>query len=95
MWDEVEPQVYDLMLPARDGVRESPRSCGSSSIPRRFPSIPEAQLASYGTPLVDGLLADAVNRGRHVVLYLVGLNLAPGAGGPSCGGRSHCLRVSS
>ncbi len=45
--------------------------------PEAIPEHPGAQLASYGTPLIDRLLADAVNRGRHLELYLVGLNLAP------------------
>ena len=44
--------------------------------PEAIPEHPGAQLASYGTPLVDRLLADAVERGRRVVLYMVGLNLA-------------------
>ena len=33
--------------------------------PEAIPEHPGAQLASYGTPLVDRLLADAVDRGRH------------------------------
>ena len=49
VWDEVEPQVYDLMLPAaaRRGRR---RSCASSSIPRRFPSIPEPSSPAMELP---------------------------------------------
>jgi len=76
VWDEVEPQVYDLMLPAAGRARE-PEIVRLVFDPEAIPEHPGAQLASYGTPLVDSLLADAVNRGRHVVLYLVGLNLAP------------------
>ena len=76
LWDEVEPQVYDLMLPARDGAGE-PEMVRLAFDPEAIPEHPGAQLASYGTPLVDRLLADAVNRGRHVELYMVGLNLAP------------------
>jgi len=76
VWDEVEPQVYDLMLPAAGPVRE-PEIVRLVFDPEAIPEHPGAQLASYGTPLVDSLLADAVNRGRHVALYLVGLNLAP------------------
>jgi hypothetical protein len=34
-------------------------------------------LATYGTPLVDRLLSDAVARGRSAELYFVGLNVAP------------------
>ena len=75
MWDEVEPQVYDLMLPVREGAGEEIVRLVFD--PEAIPEHPGAQLASYGTPLVDRLLADAVNRGRHLELYRVGLNLAP------------------
>jgi hypothetical protein len=76
MWDEVEPQVYDLMLPSRGSARE-PEMVRLVFDPEAIPEHPGAQLASYGTPLVDRLLADAVDRGRHLVLYKVGLNLVP------------------
>src|SRR5208282_472856 len=76
VWDEVEPQVYDLMLPPAERAKE-PAIVRLVFDPEAIPEHPGAQLASYGTPLIDSLLADAVNRGRHVVLHLVGLNLAP------------------
>jgi hypothetical protein len=75
MWDEVEPQVYDLMLPPRDGDGE-PEVVRVAFDPEAIPEHPGAQLASHGTPLVDRLLADAVVHARRVVLYVVGLNLA-------------------
>jgi hypothetical protein len=75
MWDEVEPQVYDLMLPGRGS--EEPEIVRLVFDPEAIPEHSGAQLASYGTPLVDRLLADAVTRGRHIVLYMVGLNLLP------------------
>ena len=75
MWDEVEPQVYDLMLPARDGGGEH-TVVRVAFDPEAIPEHPEAQLASRGTPLVDRLLADAVEHARRVVLYVIGLNLA-------------------
>jgi hypothetical protein len=73
VWEEVEPQVYDVLLPS---------SAGSEVVrvafdPEALPEHPGAQLASYGTPLIDRLLADAVARGRYAQLYLVGLNLTP------------------
>jgi hypothetical protein len=73
LWEEVEPQVYDLMLPSRD----EPEMARVAFDPEALPEHPGAQLASFGTPLVDRLLADAVARGRAVELYLVGLNAAP------------------
>jgi hypothetical protein len=73
VWDEVEPQVYDVLLPAEGGG-------GVLRIafdPEALPEHPGAQLASFGTPLIDRVLADAIRRGRSAQLYLVGLNLAP------------------
>ena len=64
------------MLPGRAAAGE-PEIVRLAFDPEAIPEHPGAQLASYGTPLVDRLLADAVNRGRHIALYMVGLNLAP------------------
>src|SRR6516164_8605541 len=75
MWDEVEPQVYDLMLPVREGAGEEIVRLVFD--PEAIPEHPGAQLASYGTPLVDRMLADALQRGRHARLYFIGLNLTP------------------
>jgi hypothetical protein len=75
MWDEIEPQVYDLMLPSQSAAGE-PELVRLAFDPEAIPEHPGSQLASYGTPLVDRLLADAVDRGRHVELYRVGMNLA-------------------
>jgi hypothetical protein len=76
LWDEIEPQVYDLMLPGKSALAE-PEMVRLAFDPEAIPEHPGAQLASYGTPLVDRLLADAVSRGRHIALYMVGLNVAP------------------
>lgn len=73
LWEEVEPQVYDLILPD-GGESEMVRVAFD---PEALPEHTGAQLASFGTPLVDRLLADAVARGRAAALYLVGLNLPP------------------
>ncbi len=76
VWDEVEPAVYDLMLPGGAGPGE-PEMVRLVFDPEAIPEHPGAQLASYGTPLIDRLLADAVSRGRHLELYRVGLNPTP------------------
>jgi hypothetical protein len=79
-WEEVEPQVYDLLLPAQDGTTAEslePVVARVTFDPEALPEHPSAQLASFGTPFVTGLLTDAVARGRKAELYLVGLNLAP------------------
>jgi hypothetical protein len=81
LWDEVEPQVFDLMLPppAPPGERvgSEPEVVRIAFDPEALPEHPGAQLASFGTPMVDRLLADAMRCGRRAELYLVGLNLAP------------------
>src|SRR5271154_4983305 len=76
VWDEVEPQVYDLMLPGR-GPTHEPEMVRLVFDPEAIPEHPGSQLASYGTPLVDRLLTDAVERGRFARLYVIGLNLNP------------------
>ena len=80
-WDEIEPQVYDLLLPA-DAAAALAGADGRGVLrlafdPEALPEHPAAQLASFGTPLVDRLLADAMRRGRFTQLYFIGLNLAP------------------
>jgi hypothetical protein len=75
VWDEIEPQVYDLLLPA--GTAGEPGMLRVAFDPEALPEHPGAQLASFGTPLVDRLLDDAARRGRFAQFYVVGLNLAP------------------
>ena len=43
--------------------------------PEALADHPQAQLASLGTPLLDQMLLDSVERARLVELHLVGLNL--------------------
>jgi len=79
VWDEVEPQVYDLLLPAdvsvdlaadRDVVRVA-------FDPDALQEHPGSELAGFGTPLVDKLLEDAARLGRFGRAFVGGLNLAP------------------
>src|ERR1700726_4652430 len=79
VWDEVEPQVYDVLLPAGTEVPAG-RAGDAGGVrltfdPEALPEHPSAQLASFGTPLVDRLLHDAIQRGRAGQFYLIGLNL--------------------
>jgi hypothetical protein len=78
-WDEVEPQVYDLLLPASPSESrfDSQQMLRVAFDPEAIPEHPGAQLAGFGTPLVDRLLDDAINRGRFSRLYFLGLNLNP------------------
>jgi len=73
IWEEVEPQVYDMVLP--EGT-ELPGRGGDVGVvrltfdPEALPEHSSAQLASFGTPLVDRLLNDAVKRGpRWTILF--------------------------
>lgn len=77
--DEVEPQVYDVLLP---WAELEPDSSGEDIVrvafdPEAVPEHPGAQLASFGTPLVDRLLKGAMSRGRGAQAYFNGLNLTP------------------
>src|SRR5258708_27514362 len=78
-WDEVEPQVYDLLLPAGPGESrlDAQQMLRVAFDPEAIPEHPGAQLAGFGTPLVDRLLDDAISRGRFSRLYFLGLNLNP------------------
>ncbi len=78
-WDELEPQVYDVMLP--DAVAGETTDTAEPQIvritfdPEALAEHTQAQLASLGTPLVDRMLRQAVERARFVELYVAGLNL--------------------
>jgi hypothetical protein len=80
-WEEVEPQVCDLLLPRAElGSQATRADEGLLRIafdPEALPEHPGAQLAAFGTPLVDRLLSAAVERGRFAEAYVNGLNLAP------------------
>ncbi len=81
MWDEIEPQVYDLLLPSQLAATAAADHASPlvrvTFDPEALAEHPQAQLASLGTPLIDHLLAEAVERGRLVELHLLGLNLRP------------------
>src|SRR5262249_9953649 len=70
--------VYDVILPpSRDDKTASEMVLRLTFDPEALPEHPGSQLASFGTPLIDRLLEDAVRRGRSRQFYLVGLNLNP------------------
>ena len=77
-WEEVEPQVYDLLLPptANDASFFDQTIVRVAFDPEALPEHPGSQLASYGTPLVERILDDARKRGRFAQFYFLGLNLA-------------------
>lgn len=75
-WDEIEPLVYDLLLPSGGKLLDAPITRVTFD-PDALSEHRHAQLASLGTPFIDGLLQDAVRRARFVDLHLFGLNLHP------------------
>lgn len=74
-WDEVEPRVYDVLLPGDEAAVADTGMLRLTFDPEALPEHPGAQLASFGTPLVDRLLDNAVRRGSVGHFYFVGLNL--------------------
>ncbi len=68
-WDEIEPQVYDLLI--------GPELVEVAFDPEALPEHPQAQLASFGSPLIDKLLHDASERWCSASFHRVGLNLHP------------------
>ncbi len=80
-WEEVEPQVYDLLLPAAEGAPDQGETeqqlMRVTFDPEAVPDHPGCQLASFGTPLIDRLLADARRRGCFARFHFLGLNLTP------------------
>jgi hypothetical protein len=66
-WDEIEPQVYDLLTETE--------LLQVTFDPEALPEHPRAQLASFGSPLIDRLLDDAAKRWSAAQVYRVGLNL--------------------
>lgn len=76
-WDEVEPEVYDVLPPPGLVLPGGAEVIRLAFDPEALPDFPNAQLASYGTPFIDRLLRDAVERGRSAHFYVVGQNLQP------------------
>lgn len=69
VWDEIEPGVYDLLIDSA--------TIKVAFDPEALPEHPQAQLASLGSPLIDGMLNDAATRFGAARLYRIGLNLHP------------------
>lgn len=78
VWDEIEPQVFDVLLPPDPARRiAAEESFRVTFDPEALPEHPGAQLANFGSPFVDRLLEDAMARGGAAHAYRTGLNLAP------------------
>ncbi len=69
--DEIEPQVYDVLLPDS----ETPQRLAFD--PDALPEHPSAQLVTFGSALLDDLLARAQARGQVGLAFLDDVHLAP------------------
>lgn len=69
-FDEVEPQVYDLLLDDDQIVRVT-------FDPEALHEHREAQLAALGSPLLSGMFDRAARQGAVAVAHVQGLNLHP------------------
>ena len=74
VWDEVEPQVYDLLLP--DSLE---RELGTRVAfdPEALHDHPTAQLLAFGNPALDFVFEQAQANSRVAKVYVGGVNLAP------------------
>jgi hypothetical protein len=71
VWDEIEPQVYDVLWP------DQTQPLRLTFDPEALPEHPEAQLLTFGLPLLDELLGAAQVRGQVAHIYYDALNLQP------------------
>lgn len=71
--DEIEPQVYDVLLP--DAA--TPQRIAFD--PDALPEHPSAQLLTFGSALLDDLLARAQTRGQIGLAFLDDAHLQPHA----------------
>jgi len=85
VWDAVEPQVYDVLLPegveSTLGVRdEAAQSGGAFRVtfdPEALTDYAQAHLLAFGNPILDRIFEDAQVNHRLAKVYISGLNLTP------------------
>ncbi len=71
LWDEIEPQVYDVLWP------DTEQPIRLTFDPEALPEHPQAQLLTFGLPLLADLLSAAQERGQVAQVYLDDMNLQP------------------
>lgn len=71
--DEIEPQVYDVLMPDTDAPQRI------AFDPDALPEHPAAQLLTFGSVLLDDLLARAQTRGQVGLAFLDDVHLQPHA----------------
>ena len=81
VWQAVEPQVYDALLPAAVeqviGVAASDGVLRFTLDPEALPDYPTAQLMAFGNPLLDRIFEHAQSLGQTAQVYLTGFNVSP------------------
>ena len=80
--DEIEPQVFDVLMPAVgdpafSSWAEAPQRIAFD--PEALPEHPSAQLLTFGSALLDELLARAKTRGQIGLAFLDDVHLQPHA----------------
>lgn len=76
-WDEVEPQVCDVLLPPEDRKKED-EMLRLTFDPEALEEHPNAELVTYGTPLLERFFEDAQKRFSFTKQYLlVGFHRPP------------------
>lgn len=81
VWQTVEPQVYDALLPAAVehalGLAASDGVLRFTLDPEALPDYPTAQLMAFGNPLLDRIFEHAQSLGQAAQVYLTGFNVSP------------------
>ena len=75
-WEEVEPQVYDVLLPEEMGLDAGAEPLRLAFDPEAVPEHAGSHLLTYGSPLLERLLDHACQQSRTCRVYLTGINLA-------------------
>lgn len=79
VWDEIEPQLYDALLPGDISQRLELRGevLRAAFDPEALQDHPSAQLLAFGNPLLDRVFAHA-QAGKHIAAaFLNGFNVVP------------------
>lgn len=74
VWDEIEPQLYDLLLPE---PLERVLGTRVTFDPEALQDHPAAQLMAFGNPALDTVFEQAQTQHHVAQVYLGGLNLVP------------------
>ncbi len=81
VWQAVEPQVYDVMLPASAAdqldLARPDEMIRIAFDPEAVTDHPQAHLMAFGNPILDRVFEHAHALGQSARVYLTGYNLSP------------------